>query len=230
MASKYSRFTPIFAEWGALGSFVLLGDIAAQNLEHHFKDPKLKPSPVTAVPTAQAGAPITPENVIPFSSLHSQEHICKKEDMHHSITAFNSDDGDDDFHLDYTRLSAAACTGLMWVAPICMLWFPFLHRFMGKYFSHLVEGSFRYVSFKVILENACLAAPVCVGYFAIPAMIEGGNEWWSLLVARLQTDFVTTLTTDVSFWCVASPFNYKFIPVRVVLCDILFFCSEKHEH
>lgn len=217
MASKYSRFNylyPIIAEWSALGSFVLLGDLTAQKLEHHFNRQKPKPEQLpSTTPTVPTVAAPT------HSSMHSHEHlICKKEKMHHIIIATTSDDNEEDddtaFHLDYTRLLAAACTGLLWVAPICMLWFPFLHRFMAKHCSHLIEGSFRYVSTKVIIENVCLAAPICVGYFVIPAVIEGGDDWWSMLVARLETDFVSTLVTDVSFWCAASPFNYKFIPVR----------------
>jgi hypothetical protein len=220
MTSKYNRLYPIFAEWSTLGSFVLLGDLTAQKLEHDYKPPR--------PPTSTAVKPTTPaiSDVTHTSSLN--EHTYRNEKMHQIVTAAlvtdNEHNGDDDlFRVNFTRLSAAACTGLLWLAPICMLWFPFLHRFMAKYFSHLIEGSFRYVATKVILESGILAAPVCVGYFAIPAVIEGGDEWFTILTARLENDFASTLATDVSFWCVVSPINYKFIPVRCAVLLIILF-------
>lgn len=207
MASRFFRFYPVFAEWSALGTFVLLGDLSAQKLEHSFK-PKHTAS-------------VRPE-IVAIHKVAAVELInnAKLEAAHHDVavaSAKQSRQHDSDqsaFQIDYTRLLAASCTGLLWIAPICMLWFPLLHRFMAKHFAHLVEGSLKYVFIKVFLENSCLAAPVCLGYFTIPAVIEGGEDWWGSLVSRLESHFPTTLATDVSFWCVASPINYKFIPVR----------------
>ena len=214
----------MFVEWSALGSFVLLGDVAAQKLEHISKPPPAYtlplPLPTTITPSTPAikgcdGSCMKESD----ANLHTCVHVHEK--MHHIITSANNEDGDNNrLQVNFTRLLAAAGTGFLFVAPICMVWFPLLHRFMGKYLSHLVEGSFRYVSTKVVLENACLAGPVFLGYFAIPAVIEGGDDWWPGLVSRLESDFTSTLATDVSFWCVASPINYKFIPVRYA-CGII---------
>lgn len=117
------------------------------------------------------------------------------------------------FSLDKQRSIAMAATGLMWVAPLTMAWFPFLHRFMNRYMSHLTEGTATYIGTKVMLENMCLALPVCTGFFIIPAIIEGGDQWNSL-EERMNQIFFGTLCTDVAFWSCVAPFNYKFVPVR----------------
>lgn len=186
MAKKFSRLYPMFVEWSALGSFVLLGDLAAQTLEHRLSKPTVSEKIIPTVPS--------------ISSAHT-----------HEINDTN------EFQLKRSRVLAAASTGWLFVAPICMVWFPFLHGFMARYFAHLVEGSLRYVFTKVMLENVFLAVPVCVGYFAIPAAVEGGDDWCTVLASRLENGLAPTLVTYVSFWGVVSPLNYKFMPVRLVV-------------
>jgi hypothetical protein len=117
------------------------------------------------------------------------------------------------FEIDYTRLKGVAITGFGFLAPLALVWYPFLHRFMATKFRHLAEGSARYVMTKVALENIFLPAPVCLGYFAIPAMVEGGHQWESLQ-HRLRTDFVPSVAADTAFWCVISPINYKYIAIK----------------
>lgn len=117
------------------------------------------------------------------------------------------------FKLDIKRTIGMGTSGLIWVGPLTMAWFPFLHRFMAKKMPNLVEGSLRYVLTKMVLENICLAGPCCLGFFVIPSKFEGG-ERWNTLIDRLKTDFVPTLLTDIAFWTFVSPFNYKFTSVK----------------
>jgi hypothetical protein len=230
MTSKFSRFYPLFVEWSALGGFVLLGDLTAQKIEHIYRpvtvSTKVRPDAVGGSGSVGIGG--IGGGKIDHLAIHKVAAASELVGVHEGVgvevavaseivktAPVHCDDCDDDsLVLDYTRLGAAACTGLLFIAPICMVWFPYLHRFMAKYFSKLAEGSVPYVAVKVILENVCLAGPVCLGYFAIPAIVEGRGDWWTLLKSRLENDFTATLTTDVSFWCVASPLNYKFVPVR----------------
>lgn len=117
------------------------------------------------------------------------------------------------FQLDYNRSLGMGATGLFWVGPLTMAWFPFLHRYMANKMPHLIEGSMRYVLTKMVLENICLAGPCCLGFFVIPSKFEGGERWNSL-TERLKGDFTPTLFTDIFFWTFVSPFNYKFTPVK----------------
>lgn len=223
MTARFASLFPILAEWSGLGGFVFLGDLAAQSIEYAY-------TPTRCWQPNMDIARI--EKRSQQMSLHKTTDVnetmhCTSEKISHpspvtsisvtpatTLTSHFIESNAESFQADTTRLIAAACTGLLFIAPICMIWFPFLHRLMARRFTHLAEGSFRYVSTKVILENVILAGPICLGYFVIPAMIEGGGEWYSLLTSRLKSDFAATFSTDVSFWCVVSPFNYKFIPVR----------------
>jgi hypothetical protein len=129
------------------------------------------------------------------------DNAYKKDTIHQILT------------LDLKRTLGSAATGFLWDAPLSMAWFPFLHKFMQTKMSHVVEGSFRYVATKVMMENVFLAAPICLGFFVIPALVERGHLLDSL-PSRLQEDFLPSLSTDISFWCMVSPFNYKFVPIR----------------
>lgn len=117
------------------------------------------------------------------------------------------------FQFDYKRSLGMGITGLFWVGPLTMAWFPFLHRYMSIKMPHLIEGSLRYVLTKMILENICLAGPCCLGFFVIPSKVEGG-ERWNTVIDRLKSDFGPTLLTDIFFWTLVSPFNYKFTSVK----------------
>jgi hypothetical protein len=216
MTSKFSRFYPILAEWSILGGFVLLGDVAAQKIEHITKSPSIV---VISKSDDDMNSVLNQErnllrNTLPgavtIEDMNAKETSCYTE----KPTISNHLQEEESFRLDHSRLISATCTGLLWIAPISMIWFPLLHRFMAKYFAHLIEGSLKYISTKVILENVCLAGPVCLGYFAIPTILEVQHEWWSVLCSRLAADFWPSLATDVSFWCIISPVNYKVIPVR----------------
>lgn len=117
------------------------------------------------------------------------------------------------FQLDYKRTIGMGIAGFVWVGPLTMAWFPFLHRLMAKKMPHLIEGSMRYVLTKMVLENICLAGPCCLGFFVIPSKLES-EERWNSLPERLKTDYFPTLLTDIVFWTLVSPFNYKFTPVK----------------
>jgi hypothetical protein len=117
------------------------------------------------------------------------------------------------FKFDKTRSAAMAATGLAYMAPLTMAWFPFLHRFMAAKMNHLVEGTVSYIATKVILENSFLAFPVCIGFFVLPPFIEGGEQRQSI-IRRIEDDFVPTLWTDVAFWTCMSPINYKFVALK----------------
>ena len=209
-------------EWSALGAFVVIGDMVAQKMEYEYR-PVIGVAAKTTLPSPpQAKVTATfPSDTIE-DDHHSyfmkeedyitlnEEYFCK---IHH-VNPPSIYDDNESFQFDFTRLLSAGVTGLFFVSPVSMVWYPLLHRFMAKYLSHFLEGSFRYVVTKVLLENACLAAPLCLGYFAIPAAVEGGDDWVPHLIARLKSDFAATLATDVSFWCVLSTFNYKFVFVR----------------
>ena len=117
------------------------------------------------------------------------------------------------FEVDYRRLKGVAITGFAFLAPVALVWYPLLHRFMAVKFCHLAEGSARYVMTKVVLENILLPAPVCMGYFVIPALVEGGHQW-ETLPHRIRVDFLPTVTTDVALWCVLSPINFKYVPLK----------------
>lgn len=118
-----------------------------------------------------------------------------------------------EFEVDFQRLKGVAVTGFGFLAPIALAWYPLLHRFMARNFSQWVVGSAKYVMMKVALENILLPTPVCFGYFVIPAMVEGGHQWESLR-ERLRADFVSTVAIDTAFWCVVSPFNYKYVTLK----------------
>mmetsp|Transcript_15040 Transcript_15040/g.22631 ORF Transcript_15040/g.22631 Transcript_15040/m.22631 type:complete len:208 (-) Transcript_15040:175-798(-) len=115
--------------------------------------------------------------------------------------------------IDIFRTLGVAVTGFFYIAPLTMAWFPFLHRFMARHMSHLTEGSLAYVAMKVAIENTFLAMPVCLGFFVVPAMVEG-SEQRKALPSRLSRDLMPTFYTDVAFWTLASPINYKYISVR----------------
>jgi hypothetical protein len=117
------------------------------------------------------------------------------------------------FKLDIHRATGMGLAGFAWVGPLTMTWFPFLHKYMARKMPHLVEGSLRYVLTKMALENMCLAGPCCLGFFVMPSLVEGGDRW-STLIPRLKTDYIPTLLTDVAFWTIFSPFNYKFAAIR----------------
>lgn len=117
------------------------------------------------------------------------------------------------FRVDYSRALGMGLAGFLWVGPLTMTWFPFLHGYMARKMPHLIEGSFRYVFTKMMLENICLAGPCCLGFFVIPSKVEGGDRWITL-PERLQSDYIPTLLTDIAFWTIFSPFNYKFAPVK----------------
>lgn len=120
---------------------------------------------------------------------------------------------DHSFEIDYQRLKGVAVTGFGFLAPLALAWYPFLHRFMARNFSQWAEGSAKYVATKVALENVLLPAPVCLGYFVIPAAVEGGHQWESLW-HKLHADFVPSVATDTIFWCVISPVNYKYVALK----------------
>mmetsp|Transcript_25132 Transcript_25132/g.42427 ORF Transcript_25132/g.42427 Transcript_25132/m.42427 type:complete len:208 (+) Transcript_25132:203-826(+) len=117
------------------------------------------------------------------------------------------------FHINYSRMQGVAVTSLGFLSPIAILWYPFLHRLMAKRFSHLAEGTVKYVMTKTVIENVLLPAPVCLGYFVIPAAVEGGHQW-ETLPRKLETDFAPSVAVDTAFWCVLSPLNYRFVSVR----------------
>lgn len=123
-------------------------------------------------------------------------------------------EGEETFRFDRSRILATSCIGLLWVSPISMLWFPFLHRLMNRRFAHLREGSLGYIFTKVILENICLSIPICSGYFAIPSLIEGNDSWHEELMSRMEKNFLSTWLTMSGYWLLTSPINYKFVPVR----------------
>ena len=117
------------------------------------------------------------------------------------------------FKFDYKRSYAMSITGLFYMAPLTMAWFPFLHRFMATRMSHLVEGTIPYVAAKVMLENFFLAFPVCLGFFLIPPFIEGGSQAESVST-RMRKDFLPSFWTDVIFWTCVAPINYKFVNIK----------------
>lgn len=57
------------------------------------------------------------------------------------------------FKLDIKRTIGMGTSGLIWVGPLTMAWFPFLHRFMAKKMPNLVEGSLRYVLTNELIIN-----------------------------------------------------------------------------
>ena len=191
MSSRFTRLYHVIVEWGTLGSFVILGDMAAQRVEYMIKESTIVVNRVN----------------------NSNKKLDSKDNANILIT--------NPFQLDKSRVVAASCTGLLFVAPVCMIWFPLLHSFMAKYLSHLVEGSLKYVGTKVLLENALIAPPICLSYFVIPSLIEEQREGEeNSLNSKLEKDFLSTLTTDISFWCIMSPLNYKYIPVRYVIVSV----------
>jgi len=175
------------------------GDLVCQRLEYRYKSTHPQTASDVVVPTSNIAVSLSANAAIVSTPLTLDLGLEK--------------DASDEFRIDKKRVLATACTGLFWVAPISMVWFPFLHRLMGRHFKHLVEGSLRFVVTKVALENSCLAIPICLGYFTIPALVEG-EEQLNALPSRLKNDFLPSLTTDVCFWSCMSPINYKFIPVR----------------
>lgn len=117
------------------------------------------------------------------------------------------------FNINYSRMKGVAVTALGFLSPIAILWYPFLHRLMARRFSHLAEGTVKYVMTKTALENVLLPAPVCLGYFVIPAAVEGGHQW-EVLPHKLSTDFAPSVVVDTVFWCALSPLNYRFVSLK----------------
>jgi hypothetical protein len=186
--NRIKRLLPpptIALEWLVLGSVVICGDLAIQKVEH-------MKSSSSAVKT------ITPSQGQGDKSKPERNLISVQENT---------------FAIDYKRMKGVAVTAFSFLVPIAVVWYPFLHRLMAKRFSHLAEGSFRYVMTKVALENIILPTPVCLGYFVISSAVEGGQQW-TLLSHKLKTDFIPTVLTDTACWTLISPLNYKFVPLK----------------
>jgi hypothetical protein len=117
------------------------------------------------------------------------------------------------FAIDYSRLKGVAVTSLGFLSPLALMWYPFLHRLMARRFSHMIEGTLRYVVTKTAIENVLLPAPVCFGYFVITAAVEGGHQW-EALPGKLKNDLIPSVAADTAFWCFLSPMNYRFVPLK----------------
>ena len=183
--TTYFRHALMLVEWLSLGGIVTAADALVQRIEH--------------------------ENMISLST--QTPHTTHQRLPHDAHPKDNATIRQTDFNLDFKRSSAMSITGLLWLGPLAMAWFPFLHRFMARRMSHLVEGSLKYVATKVVLENACLAMPICLGFFVIPAVVEGDVQL-EALPQRMEQDFIPTLWTDIAFWTCFAPFNYKYVPLR----------------
>lgn len=202
LAMSFSRrYGAMAIELFSLTGLVITGDVIVQGMEQYY-DHITRYSSSTSMPSSSSTFSHRPPSS--SSSLNG-------EGVQHTklIPPFTFSQ----FELDKFRTIGMGLAGFLWVGPLTMKWFPFLHQFMAKKMPHLIEGSLRYVLTKMALENACLAGPCCLGFFIIPSKIEGG-ERWSTLIPRLKTDFIPTLLTDIAFWTIFSPFNYKFIAVK----------------
>ena len=177
---------PQIIELCSLSGLIILGDVLVQRLEQHYDSPPHPPS----IPSISTSTSTSSDNTN-TDTINQQGK----------------------FQLDYKRTLGMGATGLFWVGPLTMAWFPFLHRFMAKKLPNLIEGSMRYILTKMVLENLCLAGPCCFGFFVIPSKFEG-DERWNSVGERMKTDFLPTLFTDLFFWTFVSPFNYKFTAVK----------------
>lgn len=91
------------------------------------------------------------------------------------------------------------------------LW-QWYHKLDAVALRYYKPGSLGFVSLKVLLDTAVFSPLHILGYFAVMNMGDGGS--WQDLKKKVSTDFIPTLTAELTVWPAVQAVNFKLVRVE----------------